>query len=83
MTERLTQFMNKDYEDNDFGRQNSSHQRFLQNEQISRIYVPAKSVPAAAVRQKMDILMDIHMDGVFYHDWAESVVRLNSLEVHS
>lgn len=44
---------------------------------ISRIFVPAKSVPAAAVRQKMGL--NTLMDGVFYHEWAESVVRLNWL----
>jgi len=42
-----------------------------------RIFVPAKSVPAAAVRQKMGILIHMHMDGVYYHERAESVVRLN------
>jgi len=40
-----------------------------------RIYVPAKSVPAAAVRQKMGILIHMYMDGVYYHERAESVVR--------
>lgn len=38
-------------------------------------------MPAAAVRQKMDILMDIYMDGVFYHERAESVVRLKIISV--
>lgn len=41
------------------------------------IDVPAKSVPAAAVRQKMGIFIHMYMDGVYYHDRAESVVRQN------